>query len=124
MLKLLVIFIIGVLLFGGLKFGVGGFGTGNGKEAGQQAVASIDEEKEKPPDQEEVIIRVEETKIYLGTEECADIEDLKNRITESATEGKKYTFEHEYAIKKTYDEVKKTLAFLEETLKISINYKE
>lgn len=111
----------------GLRIGLGGFGTGDGSGDGNQVLnASAEEKQDEAPQDKKVIIRVEENKIYIGEEECANIEDLIDRISKINSQGTdtEYIFEHEYAIKATYDEVKKTLMDLEETLGISIDYRE
>lgn len=111
----------------GLRIGFGGFGTGDGSGDGNQVLsASAEEKQDEAPQDKKVIIRVEENKIYIGEEECANIEDLIDRISKINSQGTdtEYIFEHEYAIKATYDEVKKTLMDLEETLGISIDYRE
>lgn len=128
MKKIIIIVVIVLLLVcGGLTIGLGGFGTGDGSGDGNQILnAFAEQKKDEEAQDEEVIIKVEENKIYIGEEECADIEDLTDRINKISSQGKntKYVFEHEYAIKATYDEVKRTLINLEETLGISVDYKE
>lgn len=136
---LVVIIVAGVgIVRSGLIGKFGGFGSG-GNGDGNQVLSTLAEEKEEINDEvqvneeskeelqdKEVIIRVEENHIYVGEEECEDVEDLKNKISVICSQGKdiKYTFEHEYAIKATYDEVKQTLINLEETLGIFIDYME
>ena len=109
-----------------MTFGVRGFGTGDGSGDGNQILdMSIEDKKDEVGRDNEIIIKVEENKIYIGEEECADIEDLTDKIIKiSSQENTKYVFEHEYAIKATYDEVKQALINLEDTLEISIDYKE
>ena len=125
--------IIGILVFfalvmGLISFGKHGFGTGDGSGEGtQELTVDVKEERQEEESQsKEVIIRVEEDQVYVDEEECADLEDLSDRISKINSQEKsvKYIFEHEYAIKATYDEVKKTLLNLEETLGITIDYKE
>lgn len=125
----IVIIVVIIVVFGlGISIGKHGFGTGNGNGEGtQQLTVDVKEEhKEETPQSEEVIIKVEEDQMYVGEEECADLEDLSDKISKINSQDKdvKYIFEHEYAIKATYDEVKKTLLNLEETLGISIDYGE
>lgn len=119
MKNVIIIFIIVlVLVCVGLTIGLGGFGTGEGSGDGNQVLSTFVEEKQdKKTQDKEVIIKVEENKIYVGEEECTGIEDLTNRISKISSQGKdaEYIFEHEYAIKATYDEVKETLMNLEET---------
>lgn len=124
---IIIVVIVAILLAGGLTIRLGGFGTGNGSGDGNQVLsASTEEKKDEESQIEEVVIKVEENKIYWGEEECADVGDLIDRISKISSQNKnmKYVFEQEYAIKSTYDEVKKTLINLEETLGISIDYKE
>lgn len=124
---IIIIVIVLVLACVGLTIGLGGFGTGDGSGDGNQALSAFaKEEQSEEPRNKEVIIKVEENKIYVGEEECADIEDLTDKIIKICSQGKnaEYVFEHEYAIKATYDEVKETLMNLEETLGISIDYRE
>ena len=134
---IIIVVIVLVLACVGLTIGLGGFGTGDDSGDGNQVLSAFEEEKqdEEPQDKDkidadsqnqEIIIRVEENKIYVGEEECAGIEDLTDRISKISSQGKdtEYVFEHEYAIKATYDEVKETLMNLEETLGISIDYGE
>jgi biopolymer transport protein ExbD len=124
---IIIVVIVLVLACAGLTIGLGGFGTGNGSGEGNQVLNSFAEEKQdEEPQDKEVIIKVEENKIYVGEEECVDIEDLTDKISKINSQGKDtvYIFEHEYAIKATYDAVKETLMNLEETLGISIDYGE
>lgn len=127
-MKIILILLALVILGGGLTIGLGGFGTGDGSADGKQSLDVLAEEVEVSEEIEgkEVIIKVEENKIFIGEEECTGIEDLRDRISRiSSQEGDtKFIFEHEYAIKATYDEVKQTLIDLEEILEISIDYKE
>lgn len=124
---IIIVVIMLVLTCVGLKFRLDGFGTGDGSGDGNQVLSAFAEEnQDEEPQDKEVIIKVEENKIYIGEEECAGIEDLTDKISKISSQGKdtEYVFEHEYAIKATYDEVKETLMNLEETLGISINYRE
>lgn len=127
MKKRTIVAAVGVLAvaYAGLTIGFGGFGAGRGSGDGNQVLSVFAEDKkDEEPRDEEVIIKVEENKIYVGEEECAGIEDLTDKISKIHSQGKdtKYIFEHEYAIKATYDEVRAALIKLEETLGIDINY--
>ena len=127
--KVIIIVAIVAILASGLAIGLKGCGTGdgNGDGNGDQALNAITEEKKDEESQnEEVIIKVEENKIYFGEEECADVDDLIDRINKVCSQKKdiQFVFEHEYAIKSKYDEVKRTLIDLEETWGISIDYQE
>ena len=125
---IVIVVIIIVVLGLGISIGKHGFGTGDGSGEGTQKLTADEKEdrKEEETQGEEVIIRVEEDQVYVDEEECTDLEDLSDRISKINSQEKsvKYIFEHEYAIKATYDEVKKTLLNLEETLGITIDYKE
>ena len=124
---IIIVVIVLALACVGLRIGLGGFGTGDGSGDGNQVLSAFAEEKQREePEDNSVIIKVEENKIYVGYEECADIEDMTDRISKISSQVKdtEYVFEHEYAIKATYDEVKKILMNLEETLGISIDYRE
>lgn len=130
MKNIIIAVIIAVLVFGcvgAVAIGLKGFGTGNGTGDGNQILSAFAEEKQdEEPQGKEVIIKVEENRVYVGEEECTDIKDLTDKISKINSQGNdtEYIFEHEYAIKATYDEVRKTLMNLEETLGISINYGE
>lgn len=121
------IIVIILVLAGGLILGKGGFGTGDGSGDGNKVLNDITvEKKDEETQSEEVIIKVEENKIYFNDEECSNVEELTDRISKISSQKKdiRFVFEHEYAIKSTYDEVKQTLINLEETWGISIDYKE
>ncbi len=127
MKKIIVIVIVLVLACVGLTIGLGRFGTGDGSGDGNQVLSALPEDKQDEERQDkEVIIKVEENKIYVSEEECTDVKDLTDKISKISSQRKdtKFVFEHEYAIKATYDDVKKTLMNLEETLGISIDYRE
>lgn len=123
MLKIIAIIVAVLLLSGGIGIGIGrGFGTGNGA---QILEARVEENKDEETENEkrEVIIKVEENRIYVDENECAGIEELKDAVKRinSQEANVKYVFEHEYAIKATYDEVNQALLDLEEVLGISVD---
>lgn len=130
------IIIIGILLVlgRGAIVGLRGHGAGDGSGGGNQVTEVSSEEMKETEVQNEaeaednnVIIRVEENQIYVGEEECTGVEELADKLSIiNSRQGKdaRFVFEHEYAIKATYDEVKQTLIDLEETLGISIDYRE
>lgn len=95
------------------------------KEGNQVLVASETDKIDADSQNQEIIIRVEENKIYVGEEECDDAKDLADKISKISSQQKEteYIFEHEHAIKATYDEVMQTLNNLEETLEIKIDYR-
>lgn len=101
-----------------------GLGDGS-KEGNQVLVASETDKIDADSQNQEIIIRVEENKIYVGEEECDDAKDLADKISKISSQQKEteYIFEHEHAIKATYDEVMQTLNNLEETLEIKIDYR-
>lgn len=117
---IIIVMIISVVLLISVHIG-GGKGNGNG-ESSQVINELTEENKSEELKNTKVIIKVEEDKIYVDGEECADIEELKDRIKKinSQKNDIKYVFEHEYAIKATYDEVKHTLDDLEKVLEINI----
>ncbi len=130
-----IVITIGLLVLGGVIIvGLRGHGTGDGSGGGNQGTEVSSEEMKETEVQNEtevrdnnVIIRVEENQIYVGEEECVGVEELADKISKiNSRQGKeaRFVFEHEYAIKATYDEVKQTLIDLEETLGISIDYRE
>lgn len=130
-----IVITIGLLVLGGVIIvGLRGHGTGDGSGGGNQGTEVSSEEMKETEVQNEtevrdnnVIIRVEENQTYVGEEECVGVEELADKISKiNSRQGKeaRFVFEHEYAIKATYDEVKQTLIDLEETLGISIDYRE
>lgn len=126
---------LAVILGGGALFGRGGFGTGTGGNGdnninnGQQntadtTVSKYDDDAAKSTENSIVIIKIEETDIYVNDVRCKDIGALKDEIgrLDAENHARKYEFVHETAIKATYDTVKKALYELEDALKIKINY--
>lgn len=117
------------LVIVGLFFGAKGIGFGGGNGIGIPAFNPIVETADDNTDKNDetvAIIKVEETNITVDGEKCANVEELKDKISKINAKGevKKYIFEHEYAIKATYDEVKKALIDLEEALNLTIDYNE
>jgi len=107
-----------------LKFGMG---NGNGDGSGNNETFYEDTMSEPETNSGKYVeIRIDETKINVNDEECSDIDELKDTINKLEAKGEVtgYNFEHEYAIKQTYDEVKKVLKDLEEELDITVNYNE
>ena len=126
MKKLILVVIVIIIISAGLVCCHLGSGEGSGNgEAGQIINELTGENESEELKNTKVIIKVEEDKIYVDEEECADIEELKDRIKKinSQKNDIKYVFEHEYAIKATYDEVKHTLNDLEKVLEINIEDK-
>ena len=67
---IIIVVIVLVLACVGLTIGLGGFGTGDDSGDGNQVLSAFEEEKQdEEPQDKEVIIRVEENKIYVGEEE-------------------------------------------------------
>lgn len=119
--------VIVAVLVGVLFFGRKGFGTGDGSGEGTQNLEKEVSEADivqKQKDNDYILIKVEDNSILIEEKECATVEELKNIIIEYQAEGneKEYFFEHDQAIKSTYDEVKKILIDLEETLEIKVQY--
>lgn len=115
-----------IILAFGVIIGKRGFGIGDGSKDGNQVIIStLIYKKDTEAKNQEIIIKVEEDKIYVGEEECKDAKDLADKISKISSQQKEaeYIFEHEYAIKATYDEVMQTLINLEETLGIKIDYR-
>ncbi len=126
MKKVIIFVVILIFLACGVVIGKRGFDLGDGsKEGNQVLVASETDKIDADSQNQEIIIRVEENKIYVGEEECDDAEDLADKISKISSQQKEteYIFEHEHAIKATYDEVMQTLNNLEETLEIKIDYR-
>ena len=63
--------------------------------------------------------------LFFKSCKVVDAEDLADKISKISSQQKEteYIFEHEHAIKATYDEVMQTLNNLEETLEIKIDYR-
>lgn len=132
MKKILLVAVVIVVIVAvgcGVKLGLKGLGTGGGSEEGTQSLLSNVAEKTENTKEDAnhtVIVKVDESNIYINDELCENVEALKEKISEIDSKDKnvKFTFEHEYAIKATYDEVEKALVELEEILDININYNE
>jgi len=126
MKKVIIFVVILIFLACGVVIGKRGFGLGDGsKEGNQVLVASETDKIDADSQNQEIIIRVKKKKIYVGEEECDDAKDLADKISKISSQQKEteYIFEHEHAIKATYDEVMQTLNNLEETLEIKIDYR-
>ena len=128
--KIIAILVLGaiavlILLFGG-RFG---FGFGNGLGFGESVTSTnttdtTEEVREaETTEAKEIVIKVEEDKIYYGGEEVADIEELKTRISDDEAAGATFIFESEYGIKSTMDEVHALLEELEKSIGIQVEYK-
>lgn len=125
------IIVIGAVVF--LGFIKGGFklgkGMGDGEESGDFQT-KVDNSKVVDPviDNNEasstVIIKIDENKITIDGKVCEDCDALKGEIIAKHSEDTslQYVFEHEYALKETYDAVKSILLDLEGTLGIKVNY--
>ncbi len=121
MIKLIIgIGIVLVIIGAGAGIGLG-LGKGIGEENGDSEIVS---ESDMAKESGFITVKVEESSIWIDDVECADIEELKDTISryQSAGNIKEYVFEHDYAIKSTYDEVKKALSDLEQTLGITVKY--
>lgn len=120
-----IILIIGALVVGAI-LGVKGFGLGKGKGSGEGTQTTLSDTTNDKKNDQVVIIKVKESNIYINDEQCTSVDVLKEKISAIDSKNKQatYKFEQEYAIKATYDEVKKTLSDLEEVLGIHVEYKE
>ena len=113
--------IIFVILFfnGGLGFGNGlGFGSGTGES--ESVVSQIVDSKTAETESDVIVIKVYEDKILYDGKEVSDTEELKKLIADDAAKGATFTFEQEYGIKATLDEVKSLLTELEKSIDIQI----
>ena len=118
---ILIAIIILIILFfnGGLGFGNGlGFGSGTGES--DSVVSQIVDSKTADTDSNVIVIKVYEDKIYYNGETVSDMDELKALISEDAAEGATFTFEQEYGIKATLDEVKALLTELEKSIDIQV----
>lgn len=122
MIKLAIILLGIILLAGGTGAGLY-FGLGNGG-GNSEAVSEAISEADTAEDSDYILIKVEESSIWIDDAECENIEALKDMISkyQSAGNTKEYLFEYDYAIKSTYDDVKKVLSDLEQTLGITVKY--
>lgn len=118
---ILIAIIILIILFfnGGLGFGNGlGFGSGTGES--DSVVSQIVDSKTAETDSNVIVIKVYEDKIYYNGETVSDMDELKALISEDAAKGATFTFEQEYGIKATLDEVKALLTELEKSIDIQV----
>lgn len=75
MKKVIIFVVILIFLACGVVIGKRGFDLGDGsKEGNQVLVASETDKIDADSQNQEIIIRVEENKIYVGEEECDDAE--------------------------------------------------
>lgn len=108
------------------KFGIGfGNGNGSGKGDGVSQTEMVGSKDAVSLDEDEmpvVVVRVEDTSIWVGETACSSAEEIKSLIAKIHAENDKtiYRFEHEFAIKSTYDEVSEVLNGLEEALGIIV----
>lgn len=118
-------FVVILLILAGTFFIRGeGFGPDDDSGEGTQNIEEVPKLEIIQKDSNYIIIKVEDSSIWIEDEECATVEELKDIISKYQSEGndKEYFFEHDQAIKSTYDEVKQTLIDLEETLEIKVQY--
>ena len=117
---LIAIIILAILFFkGGLGFGNGlGFGSGMGDS--DSIVSQVDDSKTAETGSNVIVIKVYEDKILYDGKEVSDTEELKKLISDDAAKGASFTFEQEYGIKATLDEVKALLTELEKSIDIQI----
>ena len=117
---LALIVIVVLLLTGKLGFG---FGTGDGFGIGSSdsPISFVSDTRSAESERAEIVIKVYEDKIYYNGELCEDTEELKKLISDDAAEGAVFTFEQEYGIKATLDEVKALLSELKKSIGIEVN---
>ena len=117
---IIAIIILAILFFkGGLGFGNGlGFGSGTGES--ESVVSQIADSKTAETDSSVIVIKVYEDTIFYDGEEVSDPDELKKLISDDAAEGATFTFEQEYGIKATLDEVKALLTELEKSIDIQV----
>lgn len=123
---LVAVIIVAVLIFTGvikINFGEGGFGglfpnnsSGESSDNTSDAANTTQEEQSNT-----VIIKIDDSNIYIDDVLCADETELKEKIMEIGTK-KEYELIHDTAIKATYDKVVAVLYELEDALEIKINY--
>ena len=122
LLLLLAVIVFAVLFATGIIGNGFGFGLGLGGGNSDNSDNSNSGAETTAPEESNVItIRIEESSIYFGDELCADVEALKQKITE-VSNTKEYELIHDSAIKSVYDEVIELLSELETALDIKIEY--
>lgn len=101
-----------------------GFGSGDGSGGSEKELVNNISADEKNEKKTIVTIKVEETNIYVDNIACSDVDDMKDMISklESKDNTTKYELINDFAIKSTYDGVKRALYDLENTLSIDIVY--
>lgn len=109
----------------GLGGGSGGRGTPSGTNNSSNTSSSSADSSDASSDNVSEIteIRIVENDIYIGSEKCADANDLKDKLTARGKD-KKYKLVHDTAIKETYDKVKEILLGLKDSLGIEVDFNE
>lgn len=128
-LILLIVILCALIWFFRDGFGLGG-GSGSGQSgtnndsSGTPSAVTSDTTSSAPDKNLEITeIRIVENDIYIGSEKCADENDLKDKLTALGRE-KKYKLIHDTAIKETYDKVKAVLLELKDSLDLDISFNE
>lgn len=126
-LILLIVILAALIWFFRDGFGLGGSGSGSGtnnnSEGASNTVSSVNSDSSPDRNLEITEIRIVENDIYIGSEKCADENDLKEKLTALGRD-KKYKVIHDTAIKETYDKVKTVLLELKDSLGLEINFNE
>lgn len=102
-----------------------GLGKGSGDKTGTDdtSTSTVNSSDTTPEFNSDVtVIRIEQNDIYFGSEKCADIDELKEKIT-AAGSGKKYKLE-QTALEDTYNKVREVLLELKGALDLEIDFGE
>ena len=120
---ILFLLLIIVILLALLWFGTGGFGLMGKNNSANNNTSNSENDANTDFNSDITEIRIEQNDIYLGSEKCVDVNDLKEKIT-SAGSGKKYKLEHKTAIEDTYNDVRNVLTELRDALDLEIDLNE
>lgn len=123
-LILLLIILLALMWFFRNGFGLGqGTGDSNTGTNDSSNTTSSSSNISAEPVSDVTEIRIDQNDIFIGSEKCADEQDLKNKITDAGS-GKKYKLEHKTAIEETYNKVKQVLLELKDALNLEIDFNE
>ena len=109
----------------GVGLGFGGNGEGDESSGNVASVSvmsdEVDEETETEVEEKmEILIKVDEDKIFYDDVECKDVEELKDLICKDAGDGLNFKYENKYAIKSVDDDVKQLLEDLKGSIGITV----
>ncbi len=121
LLLIIIILILIIVMFD--PFGWGGGSGFLGSSGGNSADNSSSSAESDSDVSDTIVIKIDENTILIDGEECADENELKDKITDIGTD-KKYELDHSTAIKETYDKVKSVLTELQDALNIEVDYNE